>query len=256
MWPSTPALTIRRANSREPWITPHRLMSMIRSQSASVVSRNAPPIPIPALLTTIDGTPCVALDHLRELLHRAPSPTSSLTACMCASPGASPSVSFADPRLMFAAITSAPSAASASAVARPMPLPAPVTTASRPPMPSRSPAIGRGGAHRSPARPRRARRALRRTAHLVGVRALDPVARADVAAPDAGRPLVRIVEQRRRLIAVAGRDDQLHRDLRRTIEPLARAGESTEVRPVQRDPASGRRSRSSAPDARAAARSP
>lgn len=120
-------------NSRQPWITPHRLTPMMRSQSAGPVSRNGPLIVIPALLTTMSGTRCPSRTAAANSSIAAASATSTRQA-VAAGPRAPASVavrSAAEPS-MSAAITVAPRSARASAVARPKPLPAPVTTASAP----------------------------------------------------------------------------------------------------------------------------
>ena len=205
---------------------------MIRSQSATVVSRNGPPIPIPALLTTIDGTPCSRSTTRRELLHRRRVGDVDRDACMCAPAGASSTVSFAVSRL---------------------------SRRRSPPPRARERDRGRaadaapGARHdREPALERPALRGSARGAarllwspldvldefrdeprDLVRVGALHPMAGADVAAPDSRRPFVRVLEQRRRLVPIVGRDDQLHGRLRRP--PVRRARARRHVRAVQRE---------------------
>ena len=49
---------------------------MIRSQSATVVFRNAPPMPIPALFTTTSGTPCSSRTRAANAVHASVSDTS------------------------------------------------------------------------------------------------------------------------------------------------------------------------------------
>ncbi len=62
--------TSRRAKARQPLTTPPRLTSSTRSKRSGGVSRNRPACPIPALLTTMSGTPWVGADLFGERLDR------------------------------------------------------------------------------------------------------------------------------------------------------------------------------------------
>src|SRR6266508_4779868 len=121
MWPPSPRCTISSPNARQPWITPHRFTSSTRRHSSVVVARNVPEWPIPALFTTVSGTPYSAATEAANSRIAASSETSTWYAY----PPAAEAVRFALSASMSAHTTSAPAPANARAVVRPMPLPAP-----------------------------------------------------------------------------------------------------------------------------------
>jgi hypothetical protein len=56
-WPD-PRATIAGPKAAQPLTTPRRFTPTMASQSSAVVSRKRPDMPIPALFTTMSGTPC------------------------------------------------------------------------------------------------------------------------------------------------------------------------------------------------------
>src|SRR6478609_8796686 len=130
-----PVGTIARMPCFVPSITPKRLTDMIRSYSSTVASAGAPPLPMPATLSTASTRPN-ASSAAANIASTSASLVTSTWNGTTASPSAA-AVSSSRP-LMSAASTRAPSRTNTLEHARAMPEPAPVITAT---LPSSSPMV-------------------------------------------------------------------------------------------------------------------